>query len=439
MQAAGQGLRAFLVFTVVFTVVSLGWAERARAHGARYAAIVVDMRDGTVLYEHHADRRQQPASLTKMMTAYLAFEAVENGQLRLDQKVRVSRNAARQPASKLYLKEGQYVTIRSLIRAAAVRSANDAAVALADAIAGSEREFAKLMTAKARQLGMRNTSFSNANGLTEKGNLSTPRDMAILARHLHFDFPEYWNVFGRRSTYAAGQKVWNTNRRLLASYRGADGIKTGYTRAAGYNLAASARRGSERVVAVVFGGSSSRWRNARVAELLDKGFARAPTHVATVPPFIGSAVVAKAPLPRAKPGAPATGLEMLARVIASEAVAATSRSDSTVAPLYSKAPRARPGPAVAADLPVPEPRPEWAVELGQYEDHATAVARVTEVTLGEVETLADAAPAIEVVRGRTGAPLYRVRFIGLAPSYASRACQTLRAAGRDCVARSPNT
>ncbi len=434
MQVTGRGLRILLVFAAM----SLAWDGLAKAHGAQYASIVMDMRDGRVLYEHHADRRQQPASLTKMMTLYLTFEAVENGQLGLDQKVRISRNAARQPASKLYLKHGSYVSIRSLIRASAVRSANDAAVALADAIAGSERDFARLMTRKARQLGMRNTVFKNANGLTEQGHLSTPRDMAILARHLYFDFPAYWNIFSRKATYAAGKQVWNTNRRLLASYRGADGIKTGYTRAAGYNLAASARRGSERVVAIVFGGKSSAWRNARVAELLDKGFARAHTHVAEVPPMIGGHAVAKAPLPPARPGAPATGLEMLARILASEAQAASSRSDSPYAPLYSSAPPARPGSALAGGEPggiePPEPRPGWAVELGRFEDEATAVARVAEVRLGHVETLADAAPEIDVIRGRTGASLYRVRFTGLEPEYAAEACQTLQASGRACVA-----
>lgn len=437
-QVSGRGLRGVFVFAVVL----LAWAGGSPASAAQYAAIVIDMRDGSVLYEHHADRRQQPASLTKMMTLYLAFQAVESGQLKLDQKVRVSRNAARQPPSKLYLNEGQWITIRSLIRASAIRSANDAAVALGDAIAGSEREFARLMTEKARQLGMRHTTFKNANGLTENGHLSTPRDMAILARHLRFDFPEYWNVFGRRSTYAAGKQVWNTNRRLLSSYRGADGIKTGYTRAAGYNLAASARRGAEHVVAVVFGGHSSAWRNARVAELLDKGFARARTHVAKVPPTAGGVQVAAAPLPPAKPGAPATGLEMLARVIAGEAQAATPRSDSAVAPLYSAAPRVRPGATLAGEadgIPLPEPRPEWAVELGRFDDRATAIARVTEVTLGDVETLADAAPEIDVVRGRTGAPLYRVRFTGLAPDYATRTCQTLQASGRECEAMAPGT
>ncbi|HUF87697.1 MAG TPA: D-alanyl-D-alanine carboxypeptidase family protein [Thermohalobaculum sp.] len=458
MQATGHGFRILPVLAVV--VLALAWGRTAEA--AQYAAIIMDMRNGAVLDELNADQRLHPASLTKMMTLYLAFEAVENGQLRLDQKVRVSRDAARQPPTKLYLKQGQLVSIRSLIRASAVRSANDAAVALAEAIGGSEKAFARLMTAKARQLGMRNTTFRNANGLTEQGHLSTARDMAILARHLYFDFPEYYNLFGRKSTNAAGKRIGTTNR-LLSAYRGADGIKTGYTRAAGYNLAASAQRGNKRILAVIFGGESSAWRNARMIRLLDRGFARAPTHVAVVPPVAAGIALARAPLPRSKPGAPATGLQMLARVLASEAVASTTDSTSAMAPLYSAMPLARPGATIAqgagatdatdatdttgatettdgADgIPLPEPRPGWAVELGRFEDRALAVARVTEVTLGDVETLADAAPEIEVVRGRTGAPLYRVRFIGLAPSYATRACQTLHETGRACVALAPGT
>jgi D-alanyl-D-alanine carboxypeptidase len=317
-RVAGRGIGVLIVIAAVLLAVANG----GQAMAAQYSAIVMDMRDGTVLYESNADRRQAPASLTKMMTLYLAFEAVENGQLKIDQKVRVSRHAARQPRSKLYLKAGQKVTIRSLIRASAIKSANDAAVALAEAVGGSEKAFARLMTAKARQLGMTNTTFRNANGLTARGHLSTARDMATLGRHLFFDFPEYYNLFSRRTARAAGKRVYNTNRRLLSSYAGADGIKTGYTNAAGYTLVASARRGNKRIIASLFGGKSSRWRATRMTQLLDKGFARAATRVATVAPTLRRMVVARAPLPPPKPGAPATGFERLAQVLASQAVAA---------------------------------------------------------------------------------------------------------------------
>ena len=182
MRIAGRSIRT-LVF---FAAVLLASAGGRPAVAAQYSAIVMDMRDGTVLFESNADRRQSPASLTKMMTLYLAFEAVQNGQLRLDQRVRVSRFAARQPPSKLYLRAGQRVSIRSLIRATAIKSANDAAVALAEAIAGSEKAFARLMTARARQLGMTNTAFRNASGLTANGHFSSPeagpRRVRTLAR-----------------------------------------------------------------------------------------------------------------------------------------------------------------------------------------------------------------------------------------------------------------
>ncbi len=443
MRIAGQCIRTM----VVFAAVLLAGASGHPAFAAQYSAIVMDMRDGTVLYESNPDRRQQPASLTKMMTLYLAFEAVQSGQLRLDQKFRVSRHAASQPPSKLYLKTGQRVSIRSLIRASAIKSANDAAVALAEAVGGSEKAFARLMTAKARQLGMTNTTFRNATGLTARGHLSTVRDMALLGRRLFFDFPQYYNLFSRRTGRAAGKRVWNTNRRLLSSYAGADGIKTGYTNAAGYNLVASARRGSKRIVAALFGGKSSRWRNARIAILLDKGFARAATHVAMVPPRVRQLAAARAPLPPAKPGAPATGLAALAEMLKSEAVAATPPSNSRLAPLYAVVPLVRPGRGAAgtaaaneADgIPMPVPRPVWAVLLGEFEDRAIAVARVTEVALGDVEVLASAAPVIEEIRGREGDSLYRVRFVGLAPADANRACRTLKADGRACVTLAPGT
>ncbi len=250
------------------------------ATAAPYAAMVVDARSGEVLHSRNADTRLHPASLTKMMTLYVVFEAIENGEISLDTQVRISRNAAAEPPSKLGLRAGQTIRLRYLIRAAAVKSANDAATALGEAIEGSEAAFARRMTRTARALGMSRTTFRNAHGLTEAGHMSTARDMTNLGRHLFYDYPEYYNLFSRTSTDAGIRQVNNTNRRLLASYRGADGIKTGYTRAAGSNLVASAERGNVRIIATMFGGSSSAARNARVAELLDMGFQRAPTRVA---------------------------------------------------------------------------------------------------------------------------------------------------------------
>lgn len=287
---ARYGLYAFaLLWMLVILPLS--------ALAAPYAAYVMDARTGEVLHARNADTRLHPASLTKMMTLYIAFQAVESGEISLDTKVKISRFAASEPPSKLGLRPGQTIAFRYLIRAAAVKSANDAATAIGEALEGSEAAFARRMNRTAKQLGMSNTTFKNAHGLTESGHLSTARDMSVLGRHLLYDFPEYYNLFSRKSTDAGVRNVANTNRRLLSAYRGADGIKTGYTRAAGFNLVASAERGQERIIATVFGGTSTTARNARVAELLDMGFKRAPSRVAIRKPEKPSYVATNAPEP----------------------------------------------------------------------------------------------------------------------------------------------
>lgn len=347
------------------------------AHAAPEAAIVVDMRNGKVLHSRSADQRLHPASLTKMMTLYLTFDAVRRGKLRLNQKLRVSRHAARMPASKLYLKAGQRVTVRSLIRATAIKSANDAAMVLAEAIGGSQRGFGKMMTRQAKRLGMKNTVFKNPHGLTQSGHYSTARDMAALGRHLFHDFPEYYNIFARKTDYAAGKRIWSTNR-LLSSYAGADGIKTGYTRAAGYNLVASARRGKKRILAVVFGARSSGNRAVKVARLLDMGFKRAPNSVRTVKPRTegptrragGRILVKRSPLPPRRPGMRDVVMAAVSEVLASPASAAVApggevrMAESSVAPKSSDLPVPRKmlgrriDPAGNEELvPIPLPRP----------------------------------------------------------------------------------
>jgi D-alanyl-D-alanine carboxypeptidase len=243
---------------------------------APFAAYVIDARTGEVLYETNADTRLHPASLTKMMTLYIAFEAIERGEISLDTMVTVSKHAASQAPSKLGLKPGQRIALRHLIRAAAIKSANDAATAIGEAIEGSEPAFAKRMTRTAKAIGMARSTFRNANGLTAEGHLSTAHDMTLLGRHLFYDFPQYYNIFSRRSADAGVTQVASTNRRFLDSYEGADGIKTGYTGPAGFNLTASAQRGRKRIIATVFGAKSTASRTAKITELLDIGFGLAP-------------------------------------------------------------------------------------------------------------------------------------------------------------------
>ena len=270
----GRILRSFLVVAAIWAVTL-----SHPASAAPYAAIVMDARSGEVLYEKNADTRLHPASLTKMMTLYIVFQEIEAGRIHLDDKVTISRNAAAQPPSRLGLKAGQKIALRYLIRAAAVKSANDAAMALGEYVSGSQEGFAKRMTKTARALGMKNSTFKNPNGLTAEGHLSTARDMNILGRHLFYDFPQYYNIFSRRTADAGIATVANTNSRFLDGYEGADGIKTGYTVAAGFNLTASAQRGKKRIIATVFGGTSTAARNAKMAELMDLGFGAARNNV----------------------------------------------------------------------------------------------------------------------------------------------------------------
>ena len=272
--APGQYLRNFLILMALAVVAACSAPQQTRA--APYAAYVMDARTGETLYSENADTRLHPASLTKMMTLYITFEEIERGRLSLDTMITVSKNASMEPPSKLGLKAGQKIQLRYLIRAAAVKSANDAAAAIGDYIAGSPEKFGQRMTKTARALGMKNTTFKNANGLTTAGHLSTAHDMSILGRHLFYDFPQYYNIFSRRSTDAGMAEVNNTNRRFLDAYKGADGIKTGYTEPAGFNLTASAERGGVRIIATVFGGKSTADRNAKVSDLLDLGFRKAP-------------------------------------------------------------------------------------------------------------------------------------------------------------------
>ncbi|MGC1486626.1 MAG: D-alanyl-D-alanine carboxypeptidase family protein, partial [Albidovulum sp.] len=214
------------------------------AIAAPYADFVIDARTGQVLHQKNADTRLHPASLTKMMTLYIAFEAIEHGEISLDTMVTISKYAASQPPSRLGLKAGQRIALRYLIRAAAIKSANDAAAAIGDAIEGDRAGFAKRMNRTAKMLGMTKTTFHNANGLTAKGHLSTARDMTTLGRRVFYDYPQYYNLFSRRTANAGMATVNSTNRRFLGAYEGADGIKTGYTNAAGFNLVASAKRGN---------------------------------------------------------------------------------------------------------------------------------------------------------------------------------------------------
>ncbi len=479
-------IRILRGFALVFTLVFMAGMVAA----APYAALVMDARTGEVLHSRNADTRLHPASLTKMMTLYLVFAEIEAGRMSLDQKITISRHAASMPPSKLGLRPGQKIALRYLIRAAAIKSANDAATAIGEAVSGSEPAFARYMTRTARMMGMKNTTFKNANGLTAPGHLSTARDMTILGRRLLYDFPQYYNLFSRISADAGGKTVYHTNRRFLRSYEGADGIKTGYTAASGFNLVASARHGSKRIIATMFGGTSTAQRNAQVAKLMDMGFSRAPTRAARVRlPALhispdgtaaprGSGLVRTAERPAMRAGT------RMAAADPTVAVAMARNIDSLVSTVVEEAPpqrdidaqaaailaaiaAAEPAPPKPADQPsTPVRRPagfaasapvkvaslspvvpalpvtpahefgDWAVQIGTYRNRVNTEKLLLKTALMDLDSLEGATRKVEVTQV-SGISMYRARFVGLSQSDAQKACARLQSRGNACEVIAP--
>ena len=252
------------------------WGMTNPAQAAPYADIVIDANSGTVLHSTNPDALRHPASLTKIMTLYLLFEQLEAGKLKLESELKVSAEAAGQSPTKLGLKPGTTLKAEDAIKGMVTRSANDAAVVVAEAIAGDEDEFAKLMTRKAQSLGMSRTVYRNASGLPDDEQVTTARDQALLGRAIQERFPRYYKYFSTRSFNFRGQSIGNHNH-LLGRVEGVDGIKTGYISASGFNLVTSVHRGNRYLVAVVLGGSSAGSRDARMRELISEKIAQAST------------------------------------------------------------------------------------------------------------------------------------------------------------------
>ncbi len=237
----------------------------------RYSSLVINASNGDVLYKHNADALVYPASLTKMMTVYVAFQNIKSHRLSLNTSLPVSRYAASKQPTKLWLKAGQKISLRDALYGVIVHSANDASVAIAEAICGTEEAFAIKMTNIARQLGMSNTVFYNSTGLHHSGQVTTAIDMAKLAIALRRDFPELYPMFSKHSFVYRGAVV-NGHNRVLKRYRGADGLKTGYVSASGFNLVTSVNRPEGKVIGVVIGGSSRVMRDNHMIALLDQGY-----------------------------------------------------------------------------------------------------------------------------------------------------------------------
>jgi D-alanyl-D-alanine carboxypeptidase len=264
------------------------------AAGGKYAALIIDANTGRVLHDHAADEARFPASLAKMMTLYIVFEQLQQKRLSPSTRITISENAADTAPSKLGLKAGSDIAVIDAVRALITKSANDIAVALAEHIGGSEDRFARLMTQKAKLLGMGSTTFRNPHGLPDSGQVTTARDMVTLALHLNDDFPQYFPLFATRA-FAYNGSVYRNHNTLLGRFEGIDGIKTGYTTASGFNLVSSVRRDGKHVVGAVFGGNTAAARNAHMRVLLSRALERASTHKTRRPMLVARTEV---PSPR---------------------------------------------------------------------------------------------------------------------------------------------
>jgi len=372
MQAL-SGPRGILAGTALVLVCGLAGLDPtpARADGGRHAAFVIDANSGRVLHAQSADAKRYPASLTKMMTLYMVFELIDAGKLDADTPIKISAQAAAVPPSKLDLDPGDTIPLGAAIRALVTKSANDVAVAIAEHISGTEAAFARAMTAKARQLGMRSTVFRNAHGLPDSEQVTTARDMVTLALALYDHFPRHARVFATRQFTYAGASYRNHNT-LLGTFAGMEGVKTGYTRSSGFNLTASVRRDGRHVVAAVFGGSTAAARNAEMRTLLTRGLARAGTtksrrpvllaRAESAPPAAARTAMATAPAPQRLP--------RLVEPIAPALAPATTAAGS---PAWSNPPiqiaRVRPVTVVTAPAPAPIPH---AARAEPYLDRAPA-------------------------------------------------------------------
>jgi D-alanyl-D-alanine carboxypeptidase len=317
------------------------------------AAIVVDANTGAVLYTNNADASRHPASLTKIMTLYLLFERLESGKLALDSQLRVSEHASDQAPTKLGLREGSTISVEDAIKGLVTRSANDAAVVIAENLAGSEEEFARQMTRKARALGMTNTVYRNASGLPDSGQVTTARDQATLGRAIQERYPRYYRYFSIRSFTFRGQRISNHNN-LLGRVDGVDGIKTGYIRASGFNLVTSLKRNGRYVVAVVLGGASAGSRDARMRQLLAQYVDKASTR--RTAPAVAEAPARDTPAPQSFEMASAASVP--ARIAAAEPNAAARRgfappagSDEPIRPNLVRTIPVKPPPKVAKTAP----------------------------------------------------------------------------------------
>lgn len=447
MRTGGRALAATTAGFLLAFGLATSAAEAAKAkktfspvESPRYGSIVIDAETGQSLNESGADERKYPASLTKMMTLYLTFDSLDKGKLRLDQDLPVSAFAAAQAPTKLGLRAGQTVMTEHCILGLVTKSANDCAVVLAESMGGTERGFANMMTDKAHDLGMSRTTFRNASGLPNDEQFSTARDMATLARALIRNHARHYHYFSRTSFTYKGVVHPNHNR-LMARYDGMDGLKTGYIRASGFNLTASAVRNGRRLIAVVFGGPSTRWRDDHLASLLDRGFGGET----------GTAVASRvkaAPAPAAMAAADDNDVGDVIRTMASrqpgairqaEAGSRKAAGSEKPRPVQAQPEAAKDASVQKARFKVAEaakPARGWGVQVGAYADRKASERAVAEASRKAPKLLDSASPAYLPIGTKKGLVI-RARLMGLDEKTAKAVCAQLAKGGQKCHTVSP--
>ncbi len=420
----------------VFLSIQPAQATRSIQSDPRYAAFVIDINSNEVLYSRNADRARYPASLTKIMTLYLVFEALREGKITRETRIRFSAYAAAQPPSKLGIAVGQTISVENAIKALVTKSANDVAAAVAEHLGGTVSQFAADMTRTARSLGMTNTTFKNASGLPNSAQVTTARDMARLGYAIQRDFPVEYRYFSTTSFTYNGRRYGNHNR-LLGRVAGVDGIKTGYTRASGFNLTTSLRRNDRHLIAVVMGGPTGQSRDAHMRYLLDRFYSQAVARAN--PPAELDIANMQTPVLR-----PSESQILMAYAPSSTPALDTSRgvlAATVVVPVLNSANNSN--PVVTPGVGTPEPAQtatnvetrienQWVIQIGAYGDEAAARGRLSDARSAASTLLASGEAYTETVQSNNQT-LYRARFRGFDRGAAIAACQVLKNADFPCL------
>lgn len=428
-----------VLLLLTFSLMALGSFStdslaRSKRVSSKYAAYILDVKSGRVLYSRNANALRYPASLTKMMTLYVTFQELQARRISKRTRFKVSRHAAGQAPSKLGLRAGQRIPVEKLILALVTKSANDAAVVLAEGISGSHKRFARRMTTTARAIGMKRTTFKNANGLPDRRQRTTAKDMSILALRLMKDFPRYYPYFRVRS-FKFGRRTYYTHNRLLRNYRGTDGVKTGYTRASGFNLTTSVHRNGKHLIGVVLGGRTGRWRDQHMRTLLTRAFPKATRK---------SIRVAKRKTKRKHVRLSSRDLKRVVNKINQRQRQKLTQliAKSTPRPVIPVVRIAKTSKAIAAsraapsNLLVADLASLWKIQVGAFAERSMAKDRLDFILDKNFKSLEYAQSNI-VHAKKNGHDLFRVRFAGLDADGAEAVCMSLQDDKVGCFALAP--